>query len=108
MGMHVAKERERVGAVAGDWYLEGDLHLLEGSRMTDALNRKDDFLALTDVVVCDARTRQEMFRSGFMNLNRLSVLSIWPLDEVEQYGKEDDPLAAKIQASARMQYPSAG
>lgn len=107
MGLHVQKDKERVGVIAGEWYLEGDLHLLSGSRMTDALNRKDDFVALTEVTVCDARTKQQLFRSGFMNLNRLSVLSIWPLDEVEQYGKEDEGTAGTAQAaaSARMQYP---
>jgi len=64
------------------WRIEGDMHLLAGSRLTDSLNsRSKDFIALTDAVVSDAVTGAELYRPPYLAINREAIAVIFPLED---------------------------
>ena len=72
------KEKTRVSLWVGDWRIEGDLHVLYESRLTDALNsRSKDFLAVTDAIIFDARTGAELRRTPFLDVNRMSITVVY-------------------------------
>ncbi len=79
--MYTSKDKVRCVIVSGNWRIEGDLHVLADSRLTDSLNSKaKDFIAVTDALVCDATTGKELFRPPYMAVNRLSIAAVFPLD----------------------------
>ena len=80
--MYTEKEQVRCVMVVRDWRIEGDMHVLSGSRLTDALNSKaKDFLAVTNVKVYDARTGDMLFTPPYIAVNRESIACIFPLEE---------------------------
>jgi len=67
--------------VAGSWRIEANVHVLAGSRLTDALNsRSKDYMALTDPVVFDAVTGEELYRPPYVAVNRNAILAVFPLE----------------------------
>ncbi|TLM81667.1 MAG: hypothetical protein FDZ75_07795 [Actinobacteria bacterium] len=69
---------------AANWRIDGDLHVLQGSRLTDALNSKaKDFIAVTDAVVYDATTGKQLFKPAYLAVNRDSIAVIFPLEDSE-------------------------
>jgi hypothetical protein len=75
---HVSKSKVRVFAMVDGWRIEGDLHVLDGSRLTDAINSKTkDFLAVTDATIFDATTSTLLFETPFLALNRDSISMIF-------------------------------
>ncbi len=72
--MFVSKAKVRIIAVVDGWRIEGDLHILSGSRLTDAINsRTKDFLAVTDASIYDSKSSALLFETGFLALNRDSI-----------------------------------
>lgn len=76
--MFVSKAKVRVFAVVDAWRIEGDLHILSGSRLTDALNSKTkDFLAVTDASIYDAKNSALLFETPYLALNRDAITMIF-------------------------------
>ena len=72
--MPTNKERVRVVAIVGTWRVEGQMHVLSGSRLTDSLNsRAKDFVAITDARVFDAVTGDLLMETPYLALNRESI-----------------------------------
>jgi hypothetical protein len=64
-----------------EWRVEGDLHVLSDSRLTDALNaRMKDFLAITDATIYDARSGEKLVDTKFLDINRTSISIIHTID----------------------------
>ncbi len=60
--MYRSKDRVRVMVITGAFRIEGEMHVLVGSRITDALNSKTkDFLALTDARVFSIDGAQPLY-----------------------------------------------
>lgn len=79
--MYTSKDKVRCVMVATTWRIEGDVHVLAGSRLTDAMNSKaKDFIAVTDSVVFDASTGKELFRPSYVAVNRSSIAVIFPAE----------------------------
>lgn len=79
--MYTSKDKIRCVMVVASWKVEGDVHLLAGSRLTDALNSKSkDFIAVTDAVVSDLSGGQELFRPPYLAVNRENLAVIFPLE----------------------------
>lgn len=79
--MYTSKDRVRCVVVAANWRIEGDLHVLAGSRLTDALNSKaKDFLAVTEAKVYDATTGKQLFTPGYLAVNRDAISVIFPVE----------------------------
>lgn len=60
--------------------LRGYVHLQSGDRLKDQLNRPGTFLAVTDGVVLGA-DGQELFRAGFLAVNRSQIVWVTADDE---------------------------
>lgn len=77
--MYTEKDRVRVTLVIGRWRVEGDMHVLGGSRLTDALNSKSkDYLALTDAKVFALDTGELLFEPPYLAFNRTEASVIFP------------------------------
>jgi hypothetical protein len=76
--MQTKKDKTRVVMHVGEWRIEGDLHVLAESRLTDALNsRSKDFLAITDATIFDARTGAKTAHTKFLDVNRTSISVVY-------------------------------
>ena len=76
--MFVKKHKVRVIAVVDGWRIEGDMHILSGARLTDAINAKTrDFLAVTDALIYEAKTGTMLFETPYLALNRESISIIF-------------------------------
>jgi len=75
------KEKVKVVVYTDEWRVEGDLHILSTSRLTDALNAPGkDFLAMTDATVYDSRTGAEVTRTKFLDVNRTKIAVVYTVD----------------------------
>ena len=80
--MHTSKDKTRCVIMTTPWRIEGDVHVLAGSRLTDSLNsRTKDFLAVTDAVIFDAQSGAELHQSTYLAVNRDAISVIFPLEE---------------------------
>ena len=76
--MFVTKEKIRIIAVVDGWRIEGNMHVLSGSRLTDAINSKaKDFLAVTDALIYEAKTGALLFETPYLALNRDAISLIF-------------------------------
>jgi hypothetical protein len=79
--METKKDKVQVVVYVDDWRVEGDLHVLSESRLTDALNaRMKDFLAITDATIYDARSGETLVKTKFLDVNRTSISIIYTID----------------------------
>jgi hypothetical protein len=79
--VHTNKDKVQVVVYMDDWRIEGDLHVLADSRLTDALNaRMKDFLAVTDAKIFDARTGELLKTVSWVDINRASISIIHTVD----------------------------
>lgn len=79
--MYTPKDKIRCVMVVEGWRIEGDVHVVSGSRLTDTLNsRSKDYISVTDAVVSDASTGQELYRPTYVAVNRLTVFAVFPLE----------------------------
>jgi len=54
--------------------IEGDLHVLAGSRLTDALNSKGkDFFPVTDARICQVGSPDALYNVQYIAVNRDSI-----------------------------------
>ncbi len=75
--MQTNKDRVAVVAIVDGWRVEGQMHVLSGSRLTDSLNsRSQEFLALTDAKVFDATTGELRMETPYLALNRTSICMV--------------------------------
>lgn len=64
------------------WRIEGDIHVLADSRLTDSLNsRTKGFFAVTDAIISDAQSGTELHRPSYVAINREAISVIFPLEE---------------------------
>jgi len=74
-------EKVKVVLYIGEWRVEGDLHVLMKSRLTDALNaRQRDFLAVTDATIYHAVTGEKIVERPFLDVNREAITVIYTVD----------------------------
>lgn len=75
--MHTNKDRVAVVAIVDGWRVEGLMHVLSDTRLTDSLNsRSKDFLALTDAKVYDVGTGELCMETPYLALNRTSICMV--------------------------------
>jgi hypothetical protein len=79
--MYTYKDRVRVMIVTACYRIEGDFHVLAGSRITDALNSKTkDYFAITDAKVYTADGSTLLYSPSYIAVNRGSIAAIFPLE----------------------------
>jgi hypothetical protein len=80
--MYTNKDTVRVMIVTDIYRIEGLLHILSGSRLTDALNSKaKDFLAVTDAKIFALEDDHLVYSPEYIAVNRDSISCIFPLEE---------------------------
>ena len=79
--MYTNKDVVKVVVFTNTYRLEGHLHLMAGSRLTDALNVKaKDFLAVTEVRVFDLSDNRMLYEAPYVAVNRDSISCVIPLE----------------------------
>jgi hypothetical protein len=79
--MYTYKDRVRVMIVTNGFRIEGDFHVLAGSRLTDALNSKaKEYFAITDAKVYGIGEDQVLFTPPYVAVNRASIACIFPIE----------------------------
>lgn len=74
------KDRVRVVIATQSYRIEGEMYVLAGSRLTDALNSKaKDFFALTDAKVYNIDTDALIYEPAYIAVNRDAISMIFPL-----------------------------
>ncbi|MDA3937143.1 MAG: hypothetical protein PF636_09895 [Actinomycetota bacterium] len=80
--MYTNKDVVRVMIVTEMFRIEGTLHVLMGSRLTDALNSKTkDFLAVTEAKIYSLADDKLVYEPEYIAVNRDSISCIFPLEE---------------------------
>lgn len=79
--MYTSKDKVRVVVITNHYRLEGDMHVLSGSRLTDSLNSKaKDFLAVTDASIYRVGDDTLLYSAAYLALNREAIDVIFPLE----------------------------
>jgi hypothetical protein len=79
--MYSQKDRLHVLILTPGLQIEGDLHVLAGSRLTDALNSKGkDFFPVTDATITVMGAEEPLHRLKYIAVNRDSIDCIMELD----------------------------
>ncbi|HEY5468806.1 MAG TPA: hypothetical protein VIK85_06940 [Coriobacteriia bacterium] len=72
--MYSQKDRLHVVILIRSLQIEGDLHVLAGSRLTDALNSKGkDFFPVTDATISTVGAEEPLHRVKYIAVNRDSI-----------------------------------
>jgi len=72
--MYSQKDRLHVVILIRSLQIEGDLHVLAGSRLTDALNSKGkDFFPVTDATISVVGSEEPLHRVKYIAVNRDSI-----------------------------------
>lgn len=80
--VYTSKDKVRCFIAAAEYRIEGDMHVLSGSRLTDALNSKThDFMVVTNAKVFKAASDELLFEPEYLAVNRDAVSVIFPLPE---------------------------
>lgn len=74
------KDEVRVSISTSVYRIEGEMYVLAGSRLTDALNSKaKDFFAITNVQVYDIDSGELLFEPEYLAVSREAIITIFPL-----------------------------
>lgn len=72
--MYSQKDRLHVVMIVRDLRIEGDLHILAGTRLTDALNSKGkDFFPVTDATITRVGDAEPLYAVKYIAVNRESI-----------------------------------
>ena len=83
--MYTNKDQVQVMIVTDMFRIQGSLHVLSGSRLTDALNSKSkDFLAVTEAKIFSLADDSLVYEPGYIAVNRDSISCIFPLEAAEE------------------------
>ncbi|MDY0339790.1 MAG: hypothetical protein RBS17_01060 [Coriobacteriia bacterium] len=76
------KDTIRVMIITKDHRIEGDMHILEGARLSDSLNSKSkDFLAITNAAIHAVENDRLVASPPFIMIAREGVTAIFPIEE---------------------------
>jgi len=73
--MKARKDQLKVVIFTSQHKIQGNLHLIENSRLSDILNTESqsrDFLPITDAIITDLRT-SHIIHAGFISLNKKQI-----------------------------------
>ena len=77
--VYTNKDRVEVIIATSVYRIEGEMYVLAGSRLTDALNSKaKDFFAITDARVFDVNSGELLYEPEYIAVSRASIVAIFP------------------------------
>ncbi len=59
--------------LTGHYRIKGKIGMLSGVRLTDYMNETKDFIAVTEAVVFDRSSGEQILAGGFVNVQRSTV-----------------------------------
>jgi hypothetical protein len=62
--------------------INGNIDLIQGSRLTDYVAATKSFFAVTDAVVEHVKTGEVILRAGFIDINKDKINIIFPTDSL--------------------------
>jgi len=83
--MKARKEQLKVVVFTSQHKIQGQLHLVENSRLSDILNTESvsrDFLPITDALVTD-RSDGKTFKVGFLSVNKKKICMVMEEHEIK-------------------------
>ncbi|MGB4440892.1 MAG: hypothetical protein WBJ62_01535 [Coriobacteriia bacterium] len=76
------KDTVRVMIITKDHRIEGDMHILEGARLSDSLNSKNkDFYAITNASIYRVEDERLVASPQFIVVSREGITAIFPIEE---------------------------
>mgnify|MGYP001046129649 FL=1 len=76
------KDTIRVMIITKDHRIEGDMHVLEGARLSDSLNSKNkDFYAITSAAIHRVEDDRLVASPPFIVVAREAISAIFPIEE---------------------------
>lgn len=76
------KDTIRVMIITKDHRIEGDMHVLEGARLSDSLNSKNkDFYAITNATIHRVEDDLLVASPPFIVVAREAISAIFPIEE---------------------------
>lgn len=79
--MYTSKDTVRVMIITKDHRIEGEMYILEGSRLTDALNSKGkDFYAITDAKIWRVADETLLASPSYLAVARDAIAAIFPVE----------------------------
>ncbi len=77
----IKKDTIRVMIITKDHRIEGDMHILEGSRLSDSLNSKNkDFYAITNASIHRVEDDRLVASPEFIVVAREAIAAIFPME----------------------------
>lgn len=79
--VYTSKDKVRVVVITDRFRIEGEMHVLAGSRLTDALNSKaKDFMAVTSAALYSLDSGQLVYEPSYVAVNRDAIVAIFPAE----------------------------
>jgi len=71
-----------VAILTKDYRIEGEIHLLPDSRLTDFVNSKtdEDFIAMTNAEIIPLGKDMTVSKVAYLAINKSSITMVYPLD----------------------------
>jgi hypothetical protein len=78
----VKKDKLLVAILTEDYRIEGRIHLLPDSRLTDFVNSKtnEDFIAMTHAEIISLDKDMAVTKVPYLAINKGSITMVYPLD----------------------------
>jgi hypothetical protein len=78
----IKKNRQFVVILTRDYRIEGEIHILPGSRLTDFVNSKtqEDFVAMTNAEIISLSQNVSVSKVEYLALNKSYIKIIYPLE----------------------------
>jgi len=77
----IKKEPLHVTIQTNQQTIRGTIHIRPETRLLDALNEQEHFLAVTDAVIFNSQN-EEILRAGFITLNVDHIIWVTPNEEI--------------------------
>jgi hypothetical protein len=63
--------------------IKGNVHVRKGERLSDEINKSNDFLAITSAEIFDTEGKI-LFTSNFLAVNRKHIIWLMPIEEHQE------------------------
>ncbi len=80
--MYASKEKIKVVILTGLYRIEGEMHLVTGSRLTDIVNVKTkDFFPITNAKIF-TESGEVLYSLNYVAVNREEIVAIFPIEDL--------------------------
>lgn len=80
------KKKHEVVIFTREFKIEGDIHILEGERITDflcALDKKQ-FIPITNAAIFKVDSLSHLYKTQYLSLNKDEIVLLMPKDQIKK------------------------